>query len=91
MYINVDELCNILGVEAEISSITRFRKMLVNNIRPLRVCLCNEVNKRKIFTRSPQLRHNSKYIETCLHVYVNHNTTTAERESNMTTTEREST
>ena len=71
------ELCNILGVETEILSITRLGKMLFNNIRPLRVCLGNEVNKLKVFTRSPQRRHNPKQK----HVYVNCNMTTAQRES----------
>jgi len=73
-----NELCNSMGVEAEISSITRLGKKSANNIRPLCVCLGNEANKWNILTRSPQLRHNPKWK----HVYVNRDMTTAEREIN---------
>ena len=74
----LNDLCNFLGVDVQISSITRLGKELTNKIRPLHIWLDKAGNKWKILSRLPQLRSNTKRKI----VYVNPDMTTAERKTN---------
>ena len=71
-------LCNSLGLDAHISTVTRLGKKVPDKIRPLRVCLDNEATKRRILSRSSQLRSKAKWEN----VYVNPDMTLAERNAN---------
>ena len=71
-------MCNSLGLDAHISTVTRLGKKVSDKIRPLRVCLDNETTKRRILYRSPQLRSKAEWEN----VYVNPDMTLAERNAN---------
>ena len=48
-------LCNLLGLDTHISTVTRLGKKVSDKLRPLRICLDNEVTKHRILSRSYNL------------------------------------
>ena len=71
-------LCSSLSLQVHITAATRLGKKEPNKMRPLRVCLDNEITKRKILSRSSQLRSKPDWEN----VYVNPDMTLAERNAN---------
>ena len=71
-------LCNSLGLDAHISTVTRPGKKVPDNIRPLRIYLDNEATKHRILSRSSQLKSKAEWEN----VYVNPDMTLAERNAN---------
>ena len=67
-----------MGLEAHISTVTRLGKKVPDKIRPLRICLDNEATKRRILSRSSQLRSKAEWEN----VYVNPDMTLAECNAN---------
>ena len=71
-------LCNSLNLEVHITTVTRLGKKTPDKNRPLRVCLDNEVTKRRVLSQSAKLRLNPDWKN----VYVNPDMTLAERNAN---------
>ena len=71
-------LCNSLGLDAHISTVTRLGKKAPDKIRPLCVCLNNEAAKRRILSKSSQFRSEAEWEN----VYVKPDMTLAERNAN---------
>ena len=68
-------LCSSLSLQVHITAATRLGKKEPNKMRPLHVCLDNEMTKRKVLSRSSQLRSKPDWEN----VYVNPDMTLAER------------
>ena len=71
-------LCSSLSLQVHITAATRLRKKEPNKMRPLCVCLDNEMTKQKILSRSSQLKSKPNWEN----VYVNPDMTLAERNAN---------
>ena len=68
-------LCNSLGLDAHISTVTRLGKKVSDKLRLLCVCLDNEVTKHRILSKS---RSKAEWEN----VYVNPDMTLAEHNAN---------
>ena len=71
-------LCSSLSLQVHITAVTRLGKKELSKTRPLRVCLDNEATKRRILSRSSQLKSKPDWEN----VYVNPDMTLAERNAN---------
>ena len=71
-------LCSSLSLQVHITAVTRLGKKEPSKTRPLRVCLDNEATKRRILSRSSQLKSKPDWEN----VYVNPDMTLAERNAN---------